>query len=560
MYDHIVEPIESAANTSNICPIIMFTSFGQVASLGVPQFETRQALIIINVQNDSFDTNGQLPPCQPTDFADRIKALIPFYRKVGDIVWVRTEFEARSKTPSPPPTDLGASHQDSNEAEIQGTAKLTLDDELDDIDSIYSPSSPSTRITYYPTSRTRAMMRRASAKTRSDQRRTRLAMSGAEDINAYLAKPRKGQPPKLYQPRTHGADISDDCLPFVDEARDLIVTKNHYSAFDATPLLLSLRMKLVTNIHLCGCLSNVSIYATAADAVRHGFGVYVVEDCLGYRSENKHVDAMRQMADIMGVSGVDSEELIEETGGRAPPDTEVAMFSGPGSDGITILPLPLECHNPDSASNFVGSVNRIPTITNQNPGILPTALEGKVAFKQGTQQDNSERPLHPSDEDPVTPEAATLVEDSESEKNESVSRPVPGVNLPKQTRKPGDGIGEGDSSILHEVLTSSLSEEAFMLVRKEVDWQTMRHRSGEVPRLVAVQGEIDKDRSRPIYRHPADESPPLLAFTPAVSRIREEVQKLLGQPFNHALIQLYRGGHDNISEHSDKVGIRSTPL
>lgn len=59
--------------------------------------------------------------------------------------------------------------------------------------------------------------------------------------------------------------------------------------------------------------------------------------------------------------------------------------------------------------------------------------------------------------------------------------------------------------------------------------------------------------SYPIYRHPADESPPLLAFSPTVSAIRAHVEHTLQHPVNHVLIQLYRTGADYISEHSDKT-------
>jgi len=59
--------------------------------------------------------------------------------------------------------------------------------------------------------------------------------------------------------------------------------------------------------------------------------------------------------------------------------------------------------------------------------------------------------------------------------------------------------------------------------------------------------------SFPIYRHPADESPPLRRFSPTVARIREHVQKVLDHPVNHVLIQHYRNGADYISEHSDKT-------
>ncbi len=107
---------------------------------------------------------------------------------------------------------------------------------------------------------------------------------------------------------------------------------------------------------------------------------------------------------------------------------------------------------------------------------------------------------------------------------------------------------------------------------------------GEVPRLVAVEGLIEDDgryghnlefmvhdrwthrstlirvflkiifkTSQPIYRHPADESPPLLPFSPTVQKIRACVEKALGHPLNHVLIQHYRHGGDYISEHSDKT-------
>ncbi|KAF8630560.1 hypothetical protein AX17_005372 [Amanita inopinata Kibby_2008] len=81
----------------------------------------------------------------------------------------------------------------------------------------------------------------------------------------------------------------------------------------------------------------------------------------------------------------------------------------------------------------------------------------------------------------------------------------------------------------------------------------MFHRGGPVPRLVAVEGEMAEDGSFPIYRHPADESPPLSPFSPTVTQIREVIQKVLKHPVNHVLIQHYRSGKDYISEHSDKT-------
>jgi len=116
-----------------------------------------------------------------------------------------------------------------------------------------------------------------------------------------------------------------------------------------------------------------------------------------------------------------------------------------------------------------------------------------------------------------------------------------------------DTLGEGDSSLVLNVLPQDLADVAFENMRKEVAWQSMYHHGGAVPRLVAVEGQVDTDGSFPIYRHPADESPPLLPFSQTVSQIREHVQEVLNHPVNHVLIQHYRSGADYISEHSDKT-------
>ncbi|WP_438025599.1 isochorismatase family protein [Sorangium sp. So ce233] len=118
-----------------------------------------------------------------------------------------------------------------------------------------------------------------------------------------------------------------------------------------------------------------------------------------------------------------------------------------------------------------------------------------------------------------------------------------------------DGIGAGGTSLWCGALDESLAEGAgaFESVEREVAWTTMLHRGGEVPRLVAVQGERAPDGAVPLYRHPADEQPELRDFTPAVDRIRREVERRIGHPLNHCLLQLYRTGRDWISEHSDKT-------
>ncbi|RYE92153.1 MAG: pyrazinamidase/nicotinamidase, partial [Myxococcales bacterium] len=90
-------------------------------------------------------------------------------------------------------------------------------------------------------------------------------------------------------------------------------------------------------------------------------------------------------------------------------------------------------------------------------------------------------------------------------------------------------------------------------IESEVSWCRMVHRGGEVPRLVALQGSVEPDGVEPLYRHPADQQPPMLVWSPAVDRLRRAVEERVGCELNHGLLQLYRHGRDWISEHADKT-------
>lgn len=559
----------------------MFATSGSLAGVNVPQLETRKALIIINAQNDSLYKSGEIYICKNHDFVERLKILIPYFRRVGDIIWVHTVMSQPSKSPSPDAArteEAMKKNDDRNRKE-----QKTQDDELEDdtnranqqqevsadnpapAASLHngSPSPTQDYPTYHPSSRTKNMMQRASAQARANQRTANMDVfnDGKGDVwEEKLVKPRKGQQKKFYVGGTHGAETCDELKPFVHESADTMVVKQYYSAFDQTSLLMSLRMRLVTELYICGSLTNVGVYSTAADAVQHGFEVTLVEDCLGYRSEEKHEEAMRQMADIMGANGVDSEELIAECGGPALPDAEEPLFSGPGPNGIHIADM-----STLSSQTKAEPATRSPT----------TSAGSDVAFAEIRKQ--AKRPANIAVNEPATARTATNGLQSPTKvqggkhapryPNKPADRvsplPSPGISSIKSRDSlrasastamgPEDHIGAGDSRIILEVLGSPLSEDAFSLLKEEVEWQEMHHRGGKVPRLVAVQGEIGADGGVPVYRHPADESPPLLEFSPTVQKIRKQVEKAVGQPLNHALIQLYRGGVDNISEHSDKV-------
>lgn len=532
----------------------MFAGLKEVSGgMKLPLFETRKALIIINMQNDSFYVKDDLYVTKNRDFVPRLKEMIPYFRKHGDIVWVNTQMAAVAPEPSP---DIAKVEKEStilaekNRKEQKRQEQQIRSEEAegrakhDSVDP--NPRTETDQETYHPSSKTRDIMTRASATMRAEKRAVDAQVFDDKDniIENQLSKRRKGQQARFYIAGTRGADIHDDLVDAVDESLDLIVTKHHYSAFDDTSLLMALRQKLVTEVYLCGCLTNVSIYSTAADAVQHGLQVTVVEDCLGYRNEDKHEEAMRQMAEIMGVHGIDSEETIEEAGGRPIPDAE--------TPGITLKELSLNSPRVPAGEIVHSGLQRDKPAkprgaplsgsgwtSRSDQGFHPAASPSSAANDH--RQRNNKILLQ--DEPAQTPNPAPTVKRNRS------SREV----IKPRTLSPSDSIGSGDSRIIYNVIGPPMINMAFDQVREEVGWQTMFHRSGQVPRLVAVQGEVGQSGEIPIYRHPADESPPLLPFTPMIQRIRKKIESVLSQSFNHALIQLYRDGADNISEHSDKT-------
>ncbi|KAI4140869.1 MAG: hypothetical protein LQ341_003673 [Variospora aurantia] len=535
----------------------MFAALSQAPGMSL---QTRKVLIIINLQNDSLITDGDIQVTANHAFVDQIKAVVPHFRSMGEIIWVRTEITRKPEPMAlsdPAKLEADAAKTDKRNREERRAEEQNLTDDTSSIESDKGVQH------YHPTSRVKATMKKASAKTRLDQRSANLEAFDDQhtSLEDYLTKPRKGKEPAFFVGGTHGAELADSILPVVDKQTDMIMTKHYYSAFDQTSLLMALRMKLVTEIYLCGCLTNVGIYSTAADAVQHGMDVTVIEDCLGYRSEEKHDEAMRQMADIMGVHSVDAAEIIEEAGGAPPPDAELPMFTGPGLEGI--------------------SMNSLSLVNSRRPSGEPEAAhhDGRAAADgQEGRAESPERATNITDEshqhattkpEPRIQTAGELPTKRTSSNSKGTPTGSQRTSFVKRTRDswptasrtfgPHDAIGSGDSRIIHSFLSSETANRAFAQLKSEVKWQTMSHRSGQVPRLVAVQGKAGKDGGIPIYRHPADESPPLLPFTPAVEEIRTALERSLKQPFNHVLIQLYRDGNDNISEHSDKVS-RLPPL
>lgn len=118
-----------------------------------------------------------------------------------------------------------------------------------------------------------------------------------------------------------------------------------------------------------------------------------------------------------------------------------------------------------------------------------------------------------------------------------------------------------DSFLVDNVIPDIIDDEhaLFEELLESTAFTEVHHKGGPLPRLMAIQGFIDKEGRRPIYRHPLDDEPEMTAFTSIVETIRLAVvdriskYKEMSIHFNHALIQLYRSGEDSISEHADKT-------
>jgi nicotinamidase-related amidase/alkylated DNA repair dioxygenase AlkB len=587
-----------------------------------PRLETRKALLLIDLQNDFLQEDGKLYVKNTKEFLPKLPSLVTKFREKGEVFWVQTEFRETRSTICP---------------DLQSYL-IVLDEFLDT-----TKSSPAN--TFHE-----------GDQPEQDPKHSAKGC-GEDDPEAFLAHRSKGDWARCCLPETFGCDIPKTIASVIHQKRDSRIMKTDYSAFQTKSLLPTLRMKFITKLYLCGSLSNISVYATALDAVRHGLEVTIIEDCVGYRSAKCHEEAMRQMADSMGANGIDYQELMDDLHGNLGDVVTASTFNstiGIRQTGRDDSPetytmrvkikrwmddlnegRPLEgdgCGSEGNDASKAGSAKR--RSLNRNTGLSassPRRSETRLSSanapqkRSGDKVDSEESVLRPSPNAKASrirmrrPRATADVANHESASqspatatmNQAAASEQPPINQPppssvavieadsdpdvsgsfqgemsslvdkaksigrtlrgaKHSREfsdsttskalgPGDFVGERDSRIIYDFLPAEKNvDDAFARLRNdkescEVRWQEMYHRSGKVPRLVAVQGATMADGSIPIYRHPADESPPLLPISPTVQSIREQVEKTVGHPVNHVLIQLYRGGEDSISEHSDKT-------
>jgi len=224
--------------------------------------QPRKALIVLGLQNDFLSSNGKLP-IPDTAFVDRLVDFVPRFREFGDVVWIRSLSEL--STPA-------------ENAMSEGETIVATDEHV-------RFSLPTKRSKNYSPTSTGDLDKELFLDSTSAERRCCIRA-------------------------TTGAQWDDRLLP-LQQANDLQLDSSHYSAFAKTSLLFTLRTRLITELYICGCLTNISVYATAMDAARHGLQTTLIEDCLGYRQHDRHELALNQLHSIMRARALPASQIVE---------------------------------------------------------------------------------------------------------------------------------------------------------------------------------------------------------------------------------------------------------
>lgn len=107
---------------------------------------------------------------------------------------------------------------------------------------------------------------------------------------------RMGWPPHAVR-GTLGARVVRPLAPGPD---DPLVEKTTYSGFYGSRLDAVLRERGVDTVRLTGCVTNICVLYTAADAAMRGYRVEVVKDAVAGLDPQDHAWALRQVEQVLG--------------------------------------------------------------------------------------------------------------------------------------------------------------------------------------------------------------------------------------------------------------------
>ncbi|KAF2706123.1 hypothetical protein K504DRAFT_386081 [Pleomassaria siparia CBS 279.74] len=279
-------------------------SLSDLLAQNQPQFQTHPALLLIGLQNDFINPDGRLPVNTTSNaFLDRIHTLIPKFRQhSANVIWIQTIYEA-DRMANDPSTGEG------DAVVVGGLVDGLVDSSTDDDDDLPKDHTvPAVSRSSKHKQRALDLLKRVSARRRTIPREEAQA-AAEEDEELFLLRASKKGAACL--PNTTGVDFVDYVKSSI-QASDTVVRTSNYSAFQGTSLLLILRAKLVTELYICGCITNISVLATVIDAARHGIKIHVVEDCLGFRRQPRHDMALKRMVEFFDAYVVTSTEILNQ--------------------------------------------------------------------------------------------------------------------------------------------------------------------------------------------------------------------------------------------------------
>jgi nicotinamidase-related amidase len=284
-----------------------------------PRFQTHQALLVIGMQNDFIRPDGRLPVSTKNGYLDRIQTLIPKFRKLnGNVIWVQTLYEG----------DRIANDANTGEGDAMVVGGLIDGDDSSNEggeEEVVKDLPPEKSKSSKHKQRALDLLKRVSARRKTLPREVAQA-TVEQDDELFLLKSDKRTPACV--PDTYGAQFADVIAMQFELPADMVIKTSNYSAFQGTSLLMTLRAKLVTELYICGCITNVSVLATVIDAARHGVKINVIEDCLGYRKQSRHELSLKRMDEFFDAYLVNSTEILA----REPPiEAEKKPTSSSGS-------------------------------------------------------------------------------------------------------------------------------------------------------------------------------------------------------------------------------------
>ncbi|KAJ4133915.1 hypothetical protein NW768_005507 [Fusarium equiseti] len=573
----------------------MFT-FDQAA---LPQITTRKALIAVDFQHDFISQDGALHVNEPEGFVERTVKLSEAFRSVGDVVWVQSQF---SETRHAPEEDIVISDKAPKSSQSSSRGRPTVPDKV--VEAVGPPDkeaflshqdavcvkadTPGCQIastvqdsiqktdaklfkSHYSAFQSTHLLRVLRAKmvmelficgsltnvgvyaTALDAAGHGMAITIVEDCCGYRTESRRSaaiasiieltgceiasyaevmdviQPkPKSKPSKSRGAQppasLSDLEKP---RAAKSDYNKGNDRKKSATPDF----VKDMIGLRLASDSPSPANSSTQSEA--NGLPKSTTED--RDAKDNTKAKTTEPHDIIQATTGETSDGTLTKDSSTAEVKaknvfegkTDKAIPQQTAEEASTSIPQPPKSSGKDNVQAVEAKVSADKRPSESKP-------DSTTAQKDTKQEENTDETAAPRDE---------------LQGIQKVKKPIASLDDSFQQK----GLCEGDTDIIENVLPGSLLDGIFNRLRGEVQWQRMSHQGGQVPRLVAVQGEIGSDGSIPVYRHPSDESPPLLPFSPTVQAIRTETEKHLGHPLNHVLIQYYRDGNDYISEHSDKT-------